>query len=60
MKQTINNYTTMDTTLYGGYVERNQYVDRKAVEKMTKEASKIINEQLKKSPIIEPKQQQAK
>ncbi|MBQ0150734.1 MAG: hypothetical protein KBT08_09020 [Bacteroidales bacterium] len=50
----------MDTTLYGGYVERNQYVDRKAVEKMTKEASKIINEQLKKSPIIEPKQQQAK
>lgn len=50
----------METTFFGSYGERNQHVDHKTVEKMTREASKIIAEQLKKSPIIEPTPRQTK
>lgn len=48
----------METTYFGSYGELSKYVDRKAVEQMTKEARKIITEQIRKSPIIETKPQQ--
>lgn len=52
---TLNNYTIMETTYFGSYGELSKYVDRKAVEQMTREARKIITEQIRKSPIIEAK-----
>lgn len=48
----------METTYFGSYGELSKYVDRKAVEQMTREARKIITEQIRKCPIIETKPQQ--
>lgn len=48
----------MGTTYFGSYGEPSKYVDREAVEQMTREARKIITEQIRKSPIIETKPQQ--
>lgn len=56
--QTSNNYTIMEATYFGSYGELSKYVDRNAVEQMTREASKIITEQISKNPIIETKPQQ--
>lgn len=48
----------MEATYFGSYGELSKYVDRNAVEQMTREASKIITEQISKNPIIETKPQQ--
>lgn len=50
----------MDTRYLNSYGDNNQYVDHKTVEQMSREASKIITEQIRQSSNIQAKAQEPK